>query len=258
MYQETLRQFFESCRLGKEDKPCYWSLFSTNSRGSNIPERLRPIEMNNTIQDMDGSIDMLNNAIDRHGPGQRAYFVVILRTAATDNGFSLCIPNPHYHQAPQQPVAGIGHLPTDLISQQLAQQQKLFELRLDQIKRDYENQRKIEDLQAEIEYERNRKNNWVDKVIAALEPHLSSLAGLGIGKLLGGGGEIAGENETDEEQAERRDEIDWRSVRDSMMALKQFYKQPEKVLADLITVLQHKPELASVILNVLQQNIPHG
>lgn len=250
--ENSLREFFTRSRQGKEDKPCFWTLHSASAPGA-LSSSSKPLETNLVEQSLEDSLAWLYQAIERHGPGQRPYFGVILKTSAQDNGVYMSLRNPHYATGATKKetpaIAGIGSneyigMLQQQMQQQMEQQYQMFDLRMQAMRQELETKRKIEELEGQIEYERTTKKGLIEKLFEKVEPHIEGLAGLYLQNaskahapaVAGSGAE---------------NDVDWRKVRDAVLALQTHFADVPGTLTVLVQILNTQPHLAGVLQNMI-------
>lgn len=261
-YQEQIRKFFESNRVGDDaGKACFWSLHTSTTPG--VHKVARPLESNLNEDEIEASLDLLFEAIERQGPAQVRYFVVYLKNSKNDNGQSLPFKNPYFQEKESSTgIAGLGNIgqlgAIGILIQQsnekMALQQEANHAELKATVQQMKLEARIKELEGEVEAVQTAKESIIDKFINRICMPLFEMHGDKIFEIAGNfltpkaaTTQISGTNIAHEQAQQAPPQqpilpnngIDWQLVIELMTALKQGFQKPEEMLYKLVKNLEN-------------------
>lgn len=255
-----------------------WRIYHSSTKSA----KGKKAQENTEITDVDNSFEFLIDTLNGTMPYLEKYILVSLYTNKTDAApVQMTFVNPMYvdNQVQQsntingfttnsqgQQVIQTGYSKADvdkMVSERLEAYKTLHESQLDSLRKEFEYQRKLEDMQAQIEGISESQKGTVDKILGIMEHPVVSqvVAGL-MGKLLGVSADamvtkpkVSGDTEDDTE-VYTEDEHYEEKVAKSMDSLeKVFPDESADVLSELSVLAEQNPEVLKQLRGTLRQMI---
>jgi hypothetical protein len=255
-----------------------WRIYHSNTKSAKGKKAQENIEIN----DIDNSFEFLIDSLNGTMPYLEKYILVSLYTNKTDAApVQMTFVNPMYveNQVQQsnsingystssngQQVINTGYSKQDvdkMVSERLDSYKALHESQLNSLRKEFEYQRKLEDMQAQIEGISEGQKNTVDKILGIMEHPVVSqvVAGL-LGKLLGNAPvdiatKVSGNDDDDSGNAYSDDDEQYEEkVAKSMDSLeKVFPDESAEVLSELSALAEQNPEILKQLRGSLRQMI---
>jgi hypothetical protein len=256
-----------------------WRIYHSNTKSAKGKKAQENIEIN----DIDNSFEFLIDSLNGTMPYLEKYILVSLYTNKTDAApVQMTFVNPMYVENQVQQSNSINGYPTTssngqqvintgyskqdvdkMVSERLDSYKALHESQLDSLRKEFEYQRKLEDMQAQIEGISEGQKNTVDKILGIMEHPVVSqvVAGL-LGKLLGTAPvdvttKVSGNDEEDNGNSYSDDDEQYEEkVAKSMDSLeKVFPDESAEVLSELSALAEQNPEILKQLRGSLRQMI---
>lgn len=259
-----------------------WRIYHSNTKSA----KGKKAQENTEISDIDNSFEFLIDSLNGTMPYLEKYILVSLYTNKTDAApVQMTFVNPMYidNQVQQsnsingfststngQQVIQTGYSKQDvdkMVSERLETFKALHNSQLESLRKEFEYQRQLEDMQAQIQGITENQKTAVDKIMGIMEHPVVSqvVAGL-LGKLLGVPAETVVAN-TSKVSGDLEDENDGNSYSDddeqyeekvakSMDSLeKVFPDESAEVLSELSVLAEQNPEILKQLRGSLRQMI---
>lgn len=255
-----------------------WRIYHSNTKSA----KGKKAQENTEITDVDSSFEFLIDSLNGTMPYLEKYILVSLYTNKTDAApVQMTFVNPMYveNQVNQsnsiagyssssngQQVINTGYSKQDvdkMVSERLESYKTLHETQLDSLRKEFEYQRKLEDMQAQIEGISEGQKNTVDKILGIMEHPVVSqvVAGL-MSKLLGAApvemqAKVSGNDDDENGNAySDDDELYEEKIAKSMDSLeKVFPDESADVLLELSELAEKNPEILKQLRGSLRQMI---
>jgi len=255
-----------------------WRVYHSNTKSA----KGKKAQENTEIVDVDSSFEFLIDSLNGTMPYLDKYILVSLYTNKTDAApVQMTFVNPMYveNQVNQsnsiagystssngQQVINTGYSKQDvdkMVSERLESYKTLHQTQLDSLRKEFEYQRKLEDMQAQIEGISEGQKNTVDKILGIMEHPVVSqvVAGL-LGKLLGAAPvemptKVSGNDDDESGNAYSDDDEQYEEkVAKSMDSLeKVFPDESAEVLSELSALAEQNPEILKQLRGSLRQMI---
>jgi len=255
-----------------------WRIYHSNTKSAKGKKAQENIEIN----DIDNSFEFLIDSLNGTMPYLEKYILVSLYTNKTDAApVQMTFVNPMYVENQVQHSNSINGYPTTsngqqvintgyskqdvdkMVSERLDSYKALHESQLNSLRKEFEYQRKLEDMQAQIEGISEGQKNTVDKILGIMEHPVVSqvVAGL-LGKLLGNAPvdiatKVSGNDDDDSGNSYSDDDEQYEEkVAKSMDSLeKVFPDESAEVLSELSALAEQNPEILKQLRGSLRQMI---
>ena len=255
-----------------------WRIYHSNTKSA----KGKKAQENTEIVDVDNSFEFLIDTLNGTMPYLEKYILVSLYTNKTDAApVQMTFVNPMYveNQVNQsnsiagystssngQQVINTGYSKQDvdkMVSERLESYKTLHQTQLDSLRKEFEYQRKLEDMQAQIEGISEGQKNTVDKILGIMEHPVVNqvVAGL-LGKLLGAAPvemptKVSGNDDDDIGNAYSDDDEQYEEkVAKSMDSLeKVFPDESAEILSELSALAEQNPEILKQLRGSLRQMI---
>jgi hypothetical protein len=258
-----------------------WRVYHSNTKSA----KGKKAQENTEITDIDSSFEFLIDSLNGTMPYLEKYILVSLYTNKTDAApVQMCFVNPMYveNQVQQsnsingfqtssngQQVIQTGYTKQDvdkMVSERLEAYKTLHQTQIDSLRKEFEYQKRLEDMQAQIEGISEGQKNTVDKILGIMEhPVIGQVVAGLMGKFLGVPEnsvpvktKVAG-NIEDEENGESFSDDDEQfeeKVAKSMDSLeKVFPNESADVLSELSVLAEQNPDILKQLRGTLRQMI---
>lgn len=255
-----------------------WRIYHSNTKSA----KGKKAQENTEIIDVDSSFEFLIDSLNGTMPYLEKYILVSLYTNKTDAApVQMTFVNPMYieNQVNQsnsiagyssssngQQVINTGYSKQDvdkMVSERLESYKTLHQTQLDSLRKEFEYQRKLEDMQAQIEGISEGQKNTVDKILGIMEHPVVSqvVAGL-MTKLLGAApvdmqAKVSGKDDDENGNAYSDDDEQYEEkIAKSMNSLeKVFPDESADVLFELSELAEKNPEILKQLRGSLRQMI---
>lgn len=254
-----------------------WRIYHSNTKSAKGKKAQENIE----ITDIDNSFEFLIDSLNGTMPYLEKYILVSLYTNKTDAApVQMTFVNPMYveNQVQQsnsingfssssgQQVINTGYSKQDvdkMVSERLESYKTLHQTQLDSLRKEFEYQRKLEDMQAQIEGISEGQKNTFDKILGLMEHPVVNqvVAGL-LTKLLGAAPvemptKVSGNDDDESGNAYSDDDEQYEEkIAKSMDSLeKVFPDESAEVLSELSALAEQNPEILKQLRGSLRQMI---